>query len=70
MIANALSKTSAIVIIKPFRDVEITHWASPAITKLKSLEIINGFTDGNFYPQKSTTRAEFVVALQLALAKQ
>jgi hypothetical protein len=50
----------------PFRDIE-ENWAYPVILMLYNKGIINGFPDGNFYPERLLTRAEFVKMLLLAL---
>lgn len=39
------------------------HWARSNIEKLVSLGAINGYPDGNFKPDNTITRAEFVVVL-------
>ena len=36
------------------------HWAESDIRKLYEKGIVNGFEDGNFYPDNAVTRAEFV----------
>lgn len=42
-----------------FADVE-NHWAKDYINELSSLNIIKGYEDGTFKPDKAVTRAEFV----------
>jgi hypothetical protein len=39
------------------------HWAEEDITKLENRKIISGYPDGNFWPDRPITRAEFAVAL-------
>lgn len=50
----------------PFKDVS-ENWAYPLILMLYSRGIIDGFPDGNFYPERSLTRAEFIKILMEAL---
>ncbi len=50
----------------PFKDIS-ENWAYPLILMLFSKGIVNGFPDGNFYPEKSLTRAEFIKILMEAL---
>ena len=59
-------KVVAIYDSPPFRDIE-ENWAYPVILMLYNKGIINGFPDGNFYPERLLTRAEFVKMLPLAL---
>ena len=42
------------------------HWAAEAVKNLASKNIINGFPDGTFMPEKSVTRAEFSKMICLA----
>ena len=39
------------------------HWAKESIDKVIELGLMQGFDDGNFYPDKELTRAEFATAL-------
>ena len=39
------------------------HWAKESIEKVIELGLMEGFDDGNFYPDKELTRAEFATAL-------
>lgn len=59
-------KVEAIYENPPFQDVE-GNWAYPVILMLNFKGIINGFPDGNFYPERTLTRAEFVKMLLIAL---
>ncbi len=45
-----------------FSDIE-GHWAKDYITKLVSLEIVNGMGDGTFGPDENLTRAQFLTML-------
>ncbi len=42
-----------------FGDVGIDYWASSYIAEMNSRGVINGYPDGNFYPDNTVTRAEF-----------
>ncbi len=70
MLANGLKLNRNFVVVRPFRDVPINYHAAPAISQLKSLQIMNGVGNNMFKPKIATTRAEFVTALQFALANQ
>ncbi|WP_141499624.1 S-layer homology domain-containing protein [Paenibacillus luteus] len=39
------------------------HWASAAISKLAEKEILGGFPDGSFMPNKEMSRAEFMAVM-------
>ena len=43
-----------------FSDINSSHWAYSAITKLVDEGTINGFPDGTFRPDDTVSRAEFV----------
>lgn len=43
-----------------FSDIKSNHWCIEEIRGMKAKEIISGYPDGNFYPYKSITRAEFI----------
>ena len=49
-----------------FPDVPQVFWARPYIEALAGRDIITGFPDGNFGPNKPVTRAEFAAQLQKA----
>lgn len=51
-----------------FADIDSTHWAYPAVSKLSGMKIINGYEDGSFRPTKSVTREEFVTMISLAFS--
>lgn len=44
------------------------HWALAAITKLAKLDVIKGYPDGSFKPDRAITRAEFASMLVRLLA--
>ena len=50
------------VLERVFPDV-LNHWARVHISKLSRREIVRGFEDGSFLPDKSVTRAEFATTL-------
>ncbi|MDF2591594.1 MAG: ydhD1 [Clostridia bacterium] len=43
------------------------HWARDGMYKLSYMEILKGFTDGTMKPDRSLTRAEFIVMLARAI---
>mgnify|MGYP002621556851 CR=1 FL=1 len=49
--------------MKPmFTDTE-HHWAAPFISLLAGLDVIQGYEDGSFRPDRTVTRAEFAAML-------
>ncbi|TDQ37202.1 S-layer homology domain-containing protein [Aureibacillus halotolerans] len=42
-----------------FPDVPASHWAKGVISQLASADIVDGYPDGTFRPERATTRAEF-----------
>ncbi|KNF09690.1 S-layer domain-containing protein [Gottschalkia purinilytica] len=46
-----------------FKDVPANHWASEYIEALALGEILTGYSDGTFKPEKSITRAEFTTLI-------
>lgn len=48
-----------------FKDVP-GHWAEGFITRASNNDVINGYPNGRFYPDKSVTRAEFVTMVNNA----
>jgi S-layer homology domain len=49
-----------------FKDVPDNYWAKPFIDKLSQEEIIKGFPDGSFQPDKPVTRAQFAAIVSKA----
>ncbi|MGG1555513.1 N-acetylmuramoyl-L-alanine amidase [Paenibacillus ferrarius] len=52
-----------------FTDVPATLWSAPAIYALKSKGIINGYTDTEFYPDQTMTRAEAAALIDRYMSK-
>ncbi len=46
-----------------YKDVPSDHWSFPYITMLSGIGMLNGDTDGNFYPDRTVTYAETVKVL-------
>lgn len=46
----------------PFTDIK-GHWAADSITELFQLQVINGYSNGTFRPDRTMTRAEFISVL-------
>ncbi len=51
----------------PFKDVPTNYWAVNAIKYMVSKNIISGYPDGTFKPDKIVTRAEYAKMLALSL---
>lgn len=49
-----------------FRDCSTSHWAYPYVNSMKNSGIISGYPDGNFYPDRTVNREEFVKMVVLA----
>lgn len=49
-----------------FGDMNSGHWAYPSVKALKTMNIIDGYEDGSFKPEKYVTREEFVKLIALA----
>lgn len=49
-----------------FTDVSDSHWAIESIKALKTMNIIDGYDDGSFKPDKEVTREEFVKLIAAA----
>ncbi|WP_226392623.1 S-layer homology domain-containing protein [Ructibacterium gallinarum] len=50
-----------------YRDITSSHWAYAYVKDLTDKQIVNGAGDGNFYPENSVTREEFLKMLLLAM---
>lgn len=59
VLAMLMSFVSVFNVNAAFSDVSSTTKYSEAITKLSKLNVINGYEDGTFGPEKEITRAEF-----------
>lgn len=46
-----------------FTDLDEAYWAYPAIMELVQAEILKGYPDGSFQPEKSVNRAEFATMI-------
>lgn len=52
-----------------FKDVSEKYWAYRFITKLTEYEILNGYEDGNFYPENTITRGEMAKIVKMIYEK-
>ena len=43
----------------PFRDLDASHWAYPMVTELLSRDLVSGFPDGSFQPDRPMSRSGF-----------
>lgn len=50
---------------KAFSDVKYKHWAHYYINEMMKSEIIDGYDDGTYLPEKTVTRAEFAKMLAI-----
>lgn len=55
-----LVSATPVMAASSFSDVPETNWAAPAITFMVDKQIVNGYSDGTFKPEKTVTKAEFV----------
>ena len=53
-----------------FSDVGYKHWAHYYITQMQKVEVIDGYNDGTYKPEKTVTRAEFAKIFAIATAQQ
>lgn len=53
-----------------FYDVDKSHWAFEYISELADKNIINGYSDGSFLPDRTVTRAEWAKLMCVASGKQ
>lgn len=54
--------------VKGFNDVDSNSWYATAIFNLSQRGIVNGFEDGNFYPNKTITREEMAAMIERTLS--
>ena len=48
---------------KLFDDVELSRWSAHNIEYMADKKVVNGYPDGNFYPSKKLSRAEFTALI-------
>ena len=58
---------SSVVLATNYTDVVSNHWAYEAINDLSAKEILLGYPDGTFSPDRPITRAELAKILVLSL---
>lgn len=56
-----------LVAVSDYSDLKVSHWALDEIMYLADGQIIGGYPNGSFQPEKKTTRAEAAKMLALAL---
>jgi hypothetical protein len=73
MVMGALTKVKDIkieeatqAITQPYPDVVASRWSATKIQWAKQNEIVKGYPDGTFQPEKPVTRAELMAVLQSA----
>jgi hypothetical protein len=57
---RSLAEAAILANVQPFTDVEKTHWAHDKILTLRQQQIVAGYENNEFRPNRSITRAEFV----------
>ncbi len=67
LILSVILILSTTAFAAPFPDID-GHWAEEAITTLYEDKAINGDTDGNFHPDNTVSRAEFLKMVTALLA--
>ena len=50
--------------VQPYPDVDSSRWSAAKIQWAKESEIVKGYPDGSFQPEKPVTRAELIAVLQ------
>lgn len=55
-----LAKTELLMQAEPFVDVPSYDWAYEPVTMLHQMDIINGYENNEFKPERNITRAEFI----------
>lgn len=68
MLTTALAIPTPVSERRVFKDVSTKYWAAQHVAALKAAGITNGFEDGTFRPQATTTRAQVAKFLNKALA--
>ncbi|TWT07053.1 S8 family serine peptidase [Planococcus sp. CPCC 101016] len=64
---NSSAAIPVTVVDGNYPDLKVVHWALDEIMYLADDQIIGGYPDGGFQPEKNTTRAEAAKMLALAL---
>ena len=64
---NSSNPIAVTVVDGNYPDLKITHWALEEIMYLGDDQIIGGYPNGGFQPEKNTTRAEAAKMLAIAL---
>ena len=67
--AESLTRQAVVLRFNPFRDTPMSYWAIEPIALAVTLEMVKGYPDGKFYPDKGITRAELVTLLVRTLDK-
>ena len=65
-VPNLSLQTADQVAVPPYPDVNASRWSAVKIDWAKTNEIVKGYPDGSFQPEKPVTRAELVTVLQNA----
>lgn len=63
-----IAKTELLMQAEPFADVPSYDWAYEPVTMLQQMDIINGYENNEFKPERNITRAEFITMTANALS--
>ena len=73
MVIGALSEVSDLEVqepdaatSQPYPDVDASRWSAAKIQWAKENDIVKGYPDGSFRPEKPVTRAELIAVLESA----
>lgn len=69
MVVNISGYKIPDVFTKSFIDIKPTHWAYEYIMTLAEEEVVNGYNDGTFGPNKNATRGEFAKIVYNSMKK-
>jgi hypothetical protein len=70
ILAKAMKLSPTKPLVKPFSDVSINYFAAGSILEMKNRGILSGLSNGYFFPQNASTRAQFASAIQTILNNQ
>ena len=63
ILARVMNLRTAWPVASPFIDVDNTRWSAAAIARMKQDNLMSGYTDSRFKPERPASRAEFAAVL-------